>query len=319
MKILILGAGAIGGYYGARLVQAGADVTFLVRERRAAQLAERGLVVRSPHGDFTVPARTVLARDVTPVFDLVLLTCKSYDLDAAIAAVAPALGERTLVLPLLNGLAHLDRLRAAFGAARVLGGTCVIPATLGAEGEVVHLGKPHRITFGPLAGPPGAPEAGTRAGARDDLEPLRAAFACGPVDVTLVDDMSQPMWEKFVGLCTLAAMTCLMRSAVGDIVATQDGAALMEQTLQACIATAAAAGHRPSETELAGYRKLLFAPGSTFTSSMLRDLEAGHRTEADHVVGDMLRRAIAAGVDPGPLRHAWCHLQAHEQRRARGG
>lgn len=223
------------------------------------------------------------------------------------------------MLPLLNGLAHLDRLRAAFGAARVLGGTCVIPATLGADGEVVHLGEPHRITFGPLVAPPGAAHGGTREGARAELEPLRAAFARTPVDVALVDDMALPMWQKFVGLCTLAAMTCLMRASVGDVVATDDGQALMEHTLQACLATAAAAGYSPGETELAGYRRLLFAPGSTFTSSMLRDLEAGHRTEADHVVGDMLRRALAAGVDPGPLRHAWCHLQAHEQRRARGG
>jgi 2-dehydropantoate 2-reductase len=311
MKILVLGAGAIGGYFGARLVQARADVHFLVRERRAALLAGRGLVVRSPHGDFTVPARTLLAGEVQPGWDLVLLTCKSYDLDAAIASVAPALGERTLVLPLLNGLAHIERLRAAFGAARVLGGTCVIPATLTPEGEVQHLGTPHRITFGPLAG--------TRAGAAHDLEPLREAFARGPVEAVLADDMAQPLWEKFVGLATLAAMTCLMRAAVGDIVASDDGALLMEDTLRACVATATAAGHAPREAALAPLRAMLFAPGSDFTASMLRDLEAGSRTEADHVVGDMLRRAVAAGVDPGPLRHARCHLQAAERRRARGG
>jgi 2-dehydropantoate 2-reductase len=195
--------------------------------------------------------------------DLVLLTCKSYDLDAAIASIAPALGERTLVLPLLNGLAHIERLRDAFGAARVLGGTCVIPATLTPEGEVQHLGTPHRITFGPLAG--------TRAGAAHDLEPLREAFARGPVEAVLADDMAQPPWEKFVGLATLAAMTCLMRAAVGDIVASDDGALLMEDTLRACVATATAAGHAPREAAPAPLRAMLFAPGSDFTASILRD------------------------------------------------
>lgn len=310
MKILVLGAGAIGGYYGARLVQAGGDLRFLVREKRAAQLATQGLVVKSPHGDITTPVRTVAAGDALPDVDLVLLTCKSYDLDAAIEAIRPAVSEHTLVLPLLNGLAHIERLQAAFGAGRVLGGTCVIPATLTAAGEVHHLGQPHRISFGPLAP--------TRAGARDELGALLALFERGGVEAALFDDMALALWEKFVGLATLAAMTCLMRSAVGDIVAVPEGAELIDETLQACAATAAAAGHPPREAALAGTRALLTAPGSTLTASMLRDLEGGHRIEAEHVVGDMLARARAAGIDPGPLRLAAVHLRAHEQRRARG-
>lgn len=309
MKILILGAGAIGGYFGARLQQAGADVTFLVRSRRAAQLAEHGLAVRTPYGDFDVQPRWVEASAVPAPYDLVLLTCKAYDLDGALEAIAPAMGPSTHVLPLLNGLSHLDRLAQAFGAERVVGGCCSIPVTLGPKGEVLHLAKMHRIAFGPLPG--------TSPDARPKLEQLHAFLSKAPVDSVLADDMRQEMWEKFVGLCTLAAMTCLMRAAVGDIVSSDEGRALMTEALDACAGTATANGHPPREAAMGGFRRMLFDPTSSGMASMLRDLEGGHRTEGRHVVADMLRRARAAGVDPGPLRAAWCHLESHELRARR--
>ena len=182
MKILVLGAGAIGGYFGGRLVQAGGDVTFLVRERRARQLRANGLVVRSPHGDFTLPVRSVLQSQLEAPFDLVLLTCKAYDLEAAIEAIVPAVGASTCIVPLLNGVAHIERLIAAFGAARVAGGSCAIPATLTEQGEVVQLGTFHSIVFGRLPG--------TSADAQAKLEALRALYARTPVPVELTDDMS---------------------------------------------------------------------------------------------------------------------------------
>jgi 2-dehydropantoate 2-reductase len=309
MKIIVLGAGAIGGYFGARLVQAGADVRFVVRERRAAQLHDHGLVVRSPHGDFAVPARTLLQAQIDGPADLVLLTCKAWDLDAAIASIAPAMGPDSHVIPLLNGLAHIDALRAAFGAERVAGGSCGIPATLTPEGEVVHLGMFHRISFGALPG--------TSAAVLPKLQALHERFSATPVSSELAPDMMLALWEKFVGLTTLATMTCLMRSAAGDILGTDDGAALMAEAYTACDQTARAAGHTPREAAMAGFKAILADRQSTMTASMLRDLESGGRTEGAHIVGDMLARARAAGVDPGPLRHAWCHLQASERRRQR--
>lgn len=311
MKILVLGAGAIGGYFGARLQQAGADVTYLVRSRRAEQLATHGLAVQSPFGDFAVTPRWVEAHAVREPFDLVLLTCKSYDLDGALEAIAPAMGPSSHVLPLLNGLLHLDRLAQAFGAERVVGGCCSIPVTLGPKGEVLHLAKMHRIAFGALPG--------TSATARAKLEALHAFLSKASVDAVLADDMMLEMWEKFVGLGTLAAMTCLMRASVGDIMSSEEGAALMTETLDACVRTATAAGYAPREAPMAGFRRMLFDPASTGAASMLRDLEGGHRTEGRHVVADMLRRARDAGVDPGPLRAAWCHLESHELRARREG
>jgi 2-dehydropantoate 2-reductase len=242
-------------------------------------------------------------------YDLVLLTCKAYDLDAAIASIRPAMGPSTHVLPLLNGLAHVDRLIAEFGAARVIGGTCGIPATLTPDGDVVQLGPLHRIAYGMLSG--------TSPGARAKIEQLHALYTKTPIDAVLAEDVAQELWEKFVLLTTLATMTCLMRGAVGDIVAADEGAALIGETLEACARTAAAAGHAPRDKALAAFRKLLLERGSAFTASMLRDVESGNRTEGEHIVGDMLRRARAAGVEPGPLRAGYCNLQTYAVRRER--
>jgi len=308
MRILMLGAGAIGGYFGARLVQAGGDVTFLVRERRAAQLRDRGLMVKSPHGDFHTAAPHLVSACDQPPFDVVMLACKAYDLEGAIESVRPAVGPATHVLPLLNGLAHLDRLAETFGAERVLGGSCGIPATLTPDGEVVQLAPFHRIVFGMLPG--------TSPSALPKLQALGELYARTPVDVTVASDMLLELWEKFVGLTTLAAMTCLMRGTVGDIVATEDGARLMTETYDACARAAQAAGHAPREKAMAGFKGMLLQAGSSLAASMLRDLESGRPTEAEHIVGDMLHRCVAAGADPGALRAAWCHLQVYEGQRA---
>lgn len=309
MKILVLGAGAVGGYFGGRLAQVGADVSFLVRDRRADQLEREGLVVRSPHGDFTQRVQVVRAGQARPEYDVVMLSCKAYDLESGIAALAPAVGPQTLVLPLLNGLAHLDRLDAAFGVSHVLGGTCHLAGTLTPAGEVVQLSPLHRIAFGKRPGND----------ARATAALLKLAAACNKtcVDSQLAGDIMLEMWEKFVLLATLAATTCLMRGAVGDIMAADEGEALVLECLAACEAAAHAAGHSPRPERMAQARKLLTEPGSTFTASMLRDLESGRPTEHEHIVGDMLRRTRAAGVACEPLRAAYCHLQTQVARRAR--
>lgn len=310
MKILVLGAGAIGGYFGGRLAQAGADIAFLVREKRAAQLRERGLVVRSPHGDFTQAVRPVLGSQLAgETFDLVLLACKAYDLDSAMEAIRPAMGERSHVLPLLNGVAHIAKLQQAFGAQRVLAGSCGIPATLNAEGEVVQLMPIHRIVFGR------PPE--SSAEAQGKLQELLALFQKTPVEAILAADIWLELWEKFTGLATLAASTCLMRASVGDILESEGGDAYLQATYDACVRAAEAAGHAPRAAAQEGYRQMLRQRGSPLTASMLRDLEAGNRTEGAHIVADMLHKVQAAGADPAALLPAWIHLQAYELRRAR--
>lgn len=310
MKVLILGAGAVGGYFGGRLVQAGADVTFLVRPQRAQMLAQSGLVIRSPLGDAQIPVQTVLQEAVRPDYDLVMLSCKAYDLDASIASIGGAMGPNTLVLPLLNGMAQLARLEQVFGGARVLGGTCYIASTLDTDGSIRHLSQFQGITCGARSA--------SHAHAGALLQELAQAYARVSVECKLSPDIEQDMWEKFVLLASLASMTCLMRASVGEILTAADGEALMREALSTCVAAAGAAGHAPRAESLQRTESMLFARGSAFTASMLRDLEAGGRVEADHIVGDMLRCARAAGADARLLAAAYCHLQAYEARRLRG-
>ena len=171
MKILILGAGAIGGYFGGRLHQAGADVTFLVREARAQHIATHGLMLESPTDKATLQVKTVLAGQVKQEpaqgdYDVVILACKAYDLASSIAAITPAMGANDkstpCVLPLLNGISHIATLDAAFGPERVMGGACQIAATLTPEGVVKALMPFQNIVWG--RAPPGAGRAGAGAG-----------------------------------------------------------------------------------------------------------------------------------------------------------
>jgi 2-dehydropantoate 2-reductase len=242
-------------------------------------------------------------------YDLVLLSCKSYDLESAIAAIRPAVGRQTLVLPILNGLAHFERLDGEFGRERVLGGCCHLAASLERDGVIVQMSPVNRITYGLR------PD--NRADARETIARLHAAYAQTPVEARWSEEVLQDIWEKYVFLATLAACTCLLRAAVGDIVASDDGQAILLRALAECEAAARHAGFpsRPAVLETAG--KYLTQKGSTSTSSMLRDLEAGGRIESDQIVGEMLQRARRAGSDATVLQLAWAHLQARDARLAR--
>lgn len=311
MKILVLGAGGIGGYFGARLAEAGADVTFLVRPKRREQIARDGLRVESPLGNARLDVRTVVAGEVRPDYDLVLFTCKAYDLESATDAIAPAVGPRAAagkacaVLPLLNGLAHFERLDERFGRANVMGGTCQINATLRGDGVVVHGDSLQRVLFGE----------------RDRAKSARAqafaqVMATTRIDWKLSDDIVQDLWEKIVFLCALASTTCLFRGRVSEIVAAPGGREAMERALAANEQIARAAGHAPRPEMLDFSRKRLTDPAGTWSASMLRDLEAGRPVEADHIVGWMLGRARAQGVDDTILSLAYTHLKTYEARRA---
>jgi len=311
MRILILGAGGTGGYFGGRLAQSGADATFLVRPARAAQLARDGLSIRSPLGDAAFPVAhatvdTLPAHVARAPFDLVILSCKAYDLDGAIEAVAPAMTPGATLMPILNGLRHYGPLDARFGRGNVLGGLCFISAAKAADGGILHLGRPASITFGERDGGMSA-----RVGA------FAAVCAAAGIEHTASEDIAQEQWIKFSFLAALAAGTCLMRASVGDIVASRGGSAFMAALHDECLAVAAAEGQPiPTEARDAA-RAGLTAAGSDVKASMLRDLEAGHRVEAAHIVGDMLDRASAHGIDAPHLRAAWVHLQCYGIGRSR--
>jgi 2-dehydropantoate 2-reductase len=304
-RFLVLGAGAVGGYFGGRLAEVQADVTFLVRPARAAALNERGLVIESPMGDLQLPVRAATADTLDGVFDTVLLTAKAYDLEQAIATIRPAVGPATAILPVLNGLRHLDGLDAAFGPERVLGGVAYIAATLSAEGSIRHLNRVHGIAFGERSG-----------AVSRRVETIAGAFAATAVDASISDNILLDMWEKFVMISSLAGINCLMRGSVGDILAADEGESMMLELLAECEAVATASGFSPRKQHRKQCRAMLTERGSDFSASMRRDLDAGLRTEGDQVLGDMLRRARATGTETPLLRTAVCHLQVHERRLA---
>lgn len=308
MKLVILGAGAVGGYFGGRLQQAGADVTFLVRPARAELLRVNGLKIVSPKGDATLQVKVVSDATQGGPYDLAMLSCKAYDLDSAIETLAPAIGPDTAIVPLLNGMKHLDMLDQRFGAEKVLGGVARISSTLGADGSVVHMVPLAAVLTG---------ERDKGAAARPALQDLAAAIGNSGFDGGIQSDIVQDMWDKWVMLCALAAMTGSLRGAVCDILETDEGADLMLEAIEECRLVARAAGREPGGSAMDNIRTYLTTRGSKFAASMLRDLEGGFRVEADHVIGDMIARAHSAGVAVPVLRQAYVHMQAYEQRQKR--
>jgi 2-dehydropantoate 2-reductase len=305
MRILVVGAGAIGGYFGGRMLEAGCDVTFLVRPRRAGELASAGLVIKSPNGDVTLKnPPTVQANKFTEKFDVVLLSCKAFDLDDAVASFAPAVGSQTAIIPLLNGMLHLDVLDKKFGRERVLGGLCAIAATLNEAREVVQLAPMQSLNFGERDGK-----------LSERVRAIAEVMASGKLGSVASENIVQEMWEKWVFLSSLAASTCLMRTSVGNILAVPGGKDFILGILDECSAVAAAEGHAPSGPFFQRTKGLLTTEGSQMTASMFRDIKAGAAVEADHVIGDLIARGDAAKVPVPRLRIAYTHLKAYEKQR----
>jgi len=304
MRVLVVGAGAIGGYFGGRMLQAGRDITFLVRPRRAGELASAGLVIKSPNGDVTLNNPPIVQADtIKDKFDVVLLSCKAYDLADAIGSFAPAVGPKTSIIPLLNGMLHLDVLDNKFGRERVLGGLCAIAVTLNERREVVQLQPTQSLGFG------------ERDGKMSDRVRAIAQVFSSISGAGTSDDVMQDMWEKWVFLTSIAASTCLMRAPVGVILAAPGGRDFMLGLLDECRAVATAEGFPPREAALQRTSAMLTTEGSPLTASMFRDIRANMPVEADHVVGDLIARGDAARVPVPRLRTAFTHLKAYEKQR----
>jgi 2-dehydropantoate 2-reductase len=299
-----VGAGATGGYFGGRLVQAGKDVTFLVRPGRAGTLARRGLHIKGPDGEVVVKPRTVTAEQVDGPYDLILLAVKSYALEQAMLDLAPAMGPRTVIIPLLNGMRHIEQLIGAFGPERVWGGTCVIMATLNDEGDVVVMTGLHRIGYGPLDG------------ADDDRLPdVTYALEGDEFDSNPSRTIVGDMWEKWVLLASLGAITTLMRATVGDINRAPGGGAFAQAVAAESIAIATAAGHPPRPGAIAIFESTVSSTEPT-TSSMYRDMAAGQPVEADAILGDFVAEAAGHGVPAPLLSAAYTNLSLYSASRA---
>jgi 2-dehydropantoate 2-reductase len=309
VKILILGAGAVGGYWGARLHQAGIDVTFLLREKRAETVRRNGLVVKSPKtGDVALPVKVVTKANDGGPYDVIILACKGYDLGSAIAAIAPAVGANTTIVPILNGHMHFATLDGRFGREKVAGGLARIGGMLGPNGEILHSGA-SGVSFGERDGKP----------PRAALVELDAACTKAGIVGGLNPDINQDLWDKWIMLGAIASMCGAMRGTVGDIMEADEGGAIMAEILEECRAVAAAEGYPPSDKVVGEIRASLTQKGGKSVASILGDIEKGGAVEARSIVGDMLARARKFGVAAPNLRFAYAHLQTYEARRARGG
>jgi 2-dehydropantoate 2-reductase len=304
MRITVLGAGALGGYFGGWLAEHGADVTFLVRPARKARLDAEGLVIDSPVGALRRPVRTVIAADVRADADLVLLTCKAYDLEAAIAAVRPALAPTGAVLPILNGLSHIDRLTTEFGADRVIGGLCKIQATLGPTGHVLHMNTWNEIIFGELDGR-----------LTERVRALETLFPRPQTSPRATAAIVAELWKKLVHLGTVAAVTTLTRRSLDVVNRTRDGAALIELTLREVAGIAGAEGFAVPEAALAAVLEPLLAATGPYKASMLRDMEKGTQTEGAHILDDLVDRARRHGMASPVLIAAAANVQSYEATR----
>ncbi|MGY4333029.1 2-dehydropantoate 2-reductase [Bradyrhizobium sp. LB7.2] len=281
-------------------------MTFLVRSGRAEQLRRDGLRIVSPHGDFAVQPKLMMANDLREPFDVVLVGVKSYSLEDAMSEFAPAVGASTMILPILNGLKHIDALTARFGAAQVLGGLANVSAGLDSDGRVVQFMANQTIVFGEIEG-----SFSERALA------LQSLLQIPGIDVRASESIIQDMWEKFVQLSTLAGITCLMRASIGDILTVPKGEESIFRLFAECCAVATASGFEPRAPFIEFDRNLFTTANSPLKASMLRDIERGSETEAEHILGDMANRARALGIDTPLLNLARAHVAAYEVGRQR--
>lgn len=281
MRILVVGAGATGGAFGTLLQEAGRDITYLVREHRAEVLRRDGLRFVSPSGDRTHAVQVIVSGEHADPFDVVLVTVKAAALESAITDLRTYVGPDTLVLPVLNGTGHIQQLEQEFPG-QVLGGLAKIVATL--EGAVVR--QMTDLT---------ALTIGTPANSEMPAEVTEALDVDG-IDLTISRDIMGALWEKWAFIATAGIITCLFRGPVGKII---DAGGLPEilAAIAETEAVAAAAGHPVSQPAHAQSLALLTEPGSSFTSSLYRDLIAGLPTEAEHILGDLARQAQHLGVE----------------------
>jgi 2-dehydropantoate 2-reductase len=299
-SILVVGAGATGGYFGARLAQAGRDVTFLVRPHRGTQLRERGLRIVGQGPDQVLAPHLVTAGQLTEPADVVLVSVKATALGPAMADFAPAVGPQTMVIPFLNGMGHLSSLSERFGEHAVLGGVVKVATQLSADGDIVVLA--------PLA----SLQIGTQDGSRtDQLQRTYDGLSGAGFDLAVSDEIVAAMWHKWVFIATVGALTCLMRAAVGDIVAVPGGSGLGPAILAEAAAVSAAAGFSVPEAELAATRQAVTAAGSPMASSMFRDLTDGRPVEVEPVLADLAERGTALGVLTPLLDLATMHLRVY--------
>jgi 2-dehydropantoate 2-reductase len=305
LRILIVGAGSTGGFFGALLAKAGRDVTFLVREQRANHLREHGLHVTSPSGDVEICPQLLTASQTTESFDIVLVAVKAYALKAALEDMAGAVGPDTIILPLLNGMQHMEMISERFGADRLLGCLCKVATSLDDQGRIVQQGTFCDMAYGELDGSDS-----------ERLKQVHAFFDGVGFSAKTSPNILRLMWEKWTLLASMGSINCLMRGSIGQVVAAPGGLEFANRVIDEVVAIVRAVGEQPSEDFLTEARRILTLKDSPQTSSMYRDLVAGRSIEANQIIGDLLARGAAVRVPSPTLSLVYANLVVYEHRPA---
>jgi 2-dehydropantoate 2-reductase len=303
MRILVVGAGSTGGYFGGRLAEAGRDVTFLVRPARATNLRKNGLQIVSPHGDATLHPKIVTAGEISGPYDAVLLTVKAYSLDAALDDLAPAVGPDTMILPVLNGMKHVDTIKARFGDKALVGCVCKVATIVDEQGRIVQLSKLQDLAYGEMNG-----------ACSPRTDGLDKTMQGAGFNARLSPSIAREMWEKWVLLASLGGITCLMRGNIGEVEAAPGGADFALSFLDEVVSVVNAVGVKPDDRFITETSTLFTTKGSPQTSSMYRDLQKGATVEADQILGDLLTRARKANIDTPLLAAAYAHLSVYQNK-----
>jgi 2-dehydropantoate 2-reductase len=287
MRILVMGSGGLGGYFGGILARHGHDVTFVARGAHLAAMRERGLEVRTESETFRLsPVSAVGAPgEAAGAFDLILFTVKGYDAEAAATALRPAIGPETAVLTVLNGVDSAEQLADILGPEHVLAGTTFIRSTLAEPGVIEQMGTLRRVVFGEFVG-----------GVTPRVEAIAKALRDVGVDTEIARDSRVAVWEKFVMQAPHATMTSVCQMPCGPIRETPEGEALYRALIDEAIAVGRASGvalpEDAAETAMAVVWRFLYEQ----KTSMSIDYERGNRVELDQLTGAVARRGKALGV-----------------------
>ena len=301
MKVLIVGAGAVGGYFGTRLVENGVDVTFLVRKNKQLLINENGIKVQSIHGNVNILPRTITASYPPEDYDVILVSTKSYHLDSAVEDIKRFVGKNTVIIPLLNGISHLDILLNAFPNNNVMGGLCFIESTTNKENVIVQTSPSHDLVFGELSGE-----------TSDRVKNIKKVFSNTKASILTSDSIISDMWVKYFFIACFSGVTTLFRSSIGFIREDKGNLEIINRLINE-IGLIMKAHEVPLPNNIKDnlLMKIMVIP-ETMKSSMLRDMENGTRIEGEHIHGYLLNLANKYHIDTPLLKIIYFNLQAYE-------
>jgi 2-dehydropantoate 2-reductase len=302
MKILVVGAGAVGGYFGGRLVEKGEDVTFLVREGRRSQLEKTGLSIQSVHGNIDLKPNLLLSGDHPTPYDAIILSVKAYHLQSAMESIEPYVGEDTMILPLLNGMSHVDKLIERFGEQNVIGGLCFVESTLDSQGRIIQSSPIHDLVFGERTGEK-----------TDRILKLEDALSGTKANFLHSENIVQDMWHKYLFITTLSGVTSLFRAPIGPIRENETGLSSIKKTLGETAAIMRKLGAPIADDIEAKQLEKLKSMGYEMKSSLQRDMEKELAVEADHLYGYLLTEAEKHDIYASTLQTIYANLKIYER------